>query len=104
MVLKAGLVDPVSSQELSAAAEADRKLRGLTRKGGHTTPLSTSLAKRPRTGSSILEQQRLFLVQPHALEHLHQLPSNAVDLLVLPPRKRIRVKSSAEVCLQQCVQ
>ena len=102
MALKAGLVDPVSPEELSAATEADRKLRGLTRKEGHTTPLSTSMAKRPRTGSSIVEQQRLFQLMPSAL--MRRLPTNAVDLLALPPRKRIRVKSSAEVCLQQHIQ
>jgi hypothetical protein len=96
-VLSAKLVAPVSDADLAVAHESDRKLRAQTRKRGRTTPLATSRAKRPRVGTSLAEQQLLYRLLPDAEKYA--LPSNALQLYELRPRKRLKSKTSQDQVL-----
>jgi hypothetical protein len=100
-VFRARIVATVLDDELIAANAGDTSLRNETRKRGHTTPLSTALAKRPRVGATIAEQQQLYHSQPQITKS--ELPANAMHLSDLRPLKRVRTKSSMDVVLQQHV-
>ena len=100
-VLRARLVAPIPVDELATANDGDRKLRLLSRKRGHTNPLSIGLAKRPRVGTTLVQQQQLYHAQPPSEKHT--LPINALHEQGLPPLKRLRGKSSVDDILQQHV-
>jgi exonuclease III len=96
-----GLVHPPSHDELQSALEADKETRSLARKSGHTVPLSECLAKRPRVGTTVLEQQRARKRMLEAGHSVTSLPANALHLCDLRPRKRFRSKSSQEEVVLQ---
>ena len=96
-----GLVHPPSHDELQSALEADKETRTLARKSGHTVPLSECLAKRPRVGTTVLEQQRARKRMLDAGHGVTSLPANALHLCDLRPRKRFRSKSSQEEVVLQ---
>ena len=100
-ILLAGLVQPPSAANLAIAFDEDKEARSAARKSGHTVPLSQSLAKRPRTGSSVLAQQISRKRKLVAGDPVAQLPENAVFLDQLRPKRRLRTKTSQELILMQ---
>ena len=100
-LLASNLVSPVDIDELNAAFEVDKRARTSARKAGHTVPLSETLAKRPRTGCSVLEQQHTWKRKRDAGETITILPANAVDLDLVRPLRRARRKiSQSDVIMQ----
>ena len=100
-ILAAGLVQPPQNSDLEAAFAADREARTAARKAGHTVPLSECLAKRPRTGTSVLAQQTARKRLRDAGVAVTTLPTNALFLDELKPLKRMRTKSSQELVVLQ---
>ena len=95
-LLLAGLVDDLGDDDLTDAFANDKQARTAARRMGHTVPISESLAKRPKVGTSILEQQRSRRRNLDAELEVTLLPSNAVQLDDLRPLKRICTKSSQD--------
>ena len=102
-LMSAGLVPAVGTEELNTALAADTAARTEARKAGHTVPISMSLAKRPKTGTSVLEQQRGRKHKLSAGDEVTTLPPNAVFLDELKPLKRVRTKTSQEMIVMQHV-
>ena len=82
-----GLVQPVCHLEFTEALESDKHIRTAAKRSGHTTPLSETLAKRPKTGTSIVDQQTAYLKRAAEGSEVAALPSNAVALNMLPRRR-----------------
>ena len=95
-ILTAGLVAPISCQELAEANEIDRDARKRARKRGHTQPLSLLPPKRQRHDLSFRESARQSLQHGNAPSC-----SNALDWQSLRPTKRLRAKTSADAILEQ---
>ena len=98
------VVKTVPDDELAVAFANDRSARTTARRAGHTVPISATLAKRPKTGSSVLEQQRCRKRRLAAGLEVTELPNNAVQLDSLAPLKRICTKSSQELVVTQHLQ
>jgi hypothetical protein len=103
MLFAAGLVRPLGEDELSSAYAADTEARTLARKAGHTVPITENLAKRPKVGTTVLEQQLNMRKRNAAGVVVPTLPSNAVQLDKLRPLKRARAKTSQEDVILQHV-
>ena len=95
------LVKAVDAAEFEEAVEIDKRARTSARKSGHTVPLSESLAKRPKTGTSILAQQRAWKRKAEDGQAPSVLPGNALDLDRLRPLRRVRRKASQEDVVAQ---
>jgi hypothetical protein len=100
-LMAAGMVMPVDQAELRTALESDKLARTLARKAGHTVPVSESLAKRPRVGTSILQQQLCRRKRLAAGDPLPALPNNALYLRELKPVRRVRAKTSQDSIIVQ---
>ena len=99
-----GLVQPVCHLEFTEALESDKHIRTAAKRSGHTTPLSETLAKRPKTGTSIVDQQTAYLKRAAEGSEVAALPLNAVALNMLPPKKRVRSKTSQDDVVLQHIQ
>jgi len=90
-----------SAVQLADAHENDRQLRAQTRKRGHTTPLAVVHVKRPKAGTTLAEQQRLYRLLPEV--DSYELPSNTVQINELRPFKRLKTRTSQDQVLVQLV-
>ena len=101
MLFASDLIKPVHVDEFSTACEADKRSRTAGRKAGHTVPLSQALAKRPRVGVSVLEQQLERKRKSAEGAEVTVLPGNAVQLDLLRPLKRARAKTPQDQVVLQ---
>ena len=102
-LMAAGLVQTVSAAEMDVALAADTEARTVARRSGHTVPLSAKLAKRPRVGTTVLEQQRDRKRRHDDGHVVAELPVNAIHLYSLQPLKRLRRKTSQEDVIHEYV-
>ena len=103
MLFATDLVKAVPNDELDLAFEKDKQARTTARRAGHTVPISDALAKRPKVGVSVLEQQLTRKRKLAAGMDVTVLPANAVQLENLKPLKRCCTKSSQELVVVQHV-
>ena len=101
MLFATDLVKNLDDAELATAFEDDKQARTSARKSGHSVPISESLAKRPKVGTTILEQQRARKRKSAAGLEVVILPPNAVQLDDLHPLKRICTKMSQNQVILQ---
>jgi hypothetical protein len=101
MLFASDLIKPVHVDEFSTACEVDKRSRTAGRKAGHAVPLSQALAKRPRVGVSVLEQQLERKRKSAEGAEVTVLPGNAVQLDLLRPLKRARAKTPQDQVVLQ---
>jgi len=103
-VLAAGLVTPISHDELTAARMHDRSDRRAAFKRGHSQPLAAGLTKRklgtivPDITVSVQNGRRLFSQMA-----ADDPPSNMFDWSTVKPTKRLRCKAPLDLVLSHAI-
>ena len=100
VILSSGFIAPVNDHEYQDAHLQDRESRNMALKHGHSQPLSTFCVKRAKVGMTMAQCMK------RCTDNNDEVPSNFLDwsLVHVPPKKRVRYKSSPDSVMAQWVQ